>query len=156
MKKFIFSAVALAIPAMMWGFDVHFFNNSASAPVASHTNATKVLFGESAATVVLDNGETHNVNLSQFDYFSFANNSGVQNIVADNGVEIYLAGRTLCVKSDKTIKSIQVVATNGAVVATCSPSFADATLQLDQLQSGIYIVSVTSERNVTVKKVILK
>lgn len=156
MKKILYTALALALPAMMWAFEVHFYTESASAPVASHLNATKVLFGDSEATVVLENGETHPVNIANFDYFAFTNNSGIENVAATQSVEITLAGRTLGIKADKAIETVQVTAANGAVVAAATPGAAMASLSLEQLQPGLYIVSAASAGNVTVKKVILK
>lgn len=156
MKKILCFAIALVLSQMMWAFDVHFFTENASAPVASHANATKVIFGDAVTTVVLANGETHDLNTANFDYFSFKNDSGVDNISTAQSVEITLDGRSLGIRADKAIETVKVTAVNGATMAAATPGTAMASISLEELQPGLYIVSTASAGNVTVKKIILK
>ena len=155
MKKVLLLSGALLCSASAWAFNVHFFANDADAPARSVENASKIIFGNDAFTVVNNAGESVKVENSIFDYFKFdAQASGVAK-VKENQIGIVIEGKMLVVSADHAISRINLYAIDGRMMKSAVPASDNATVSLDNLTPGVYVLSVESATGNFSKKLII-
>lgn len=155
MKKALLLSCALLCSASAWAFDVHFFVDHATTPAKSVTNATKIIFGNGALTVMNAGGESVNVDNSLFDYFRFnAEASSVAEVeIGQPGIA--LEGKTLVIKADNAVAKVAVYAIDGKMMKCLTPSAEEVAISLDNLTPGVYVVSVESTYGKISKKLII-
>jgi hypothetical protein len=100
------------------------------------------LYGDPGDAIVFDN--------LQFHGCSFAN-SGVNNIIANNSdIRVSVNGDMLNVLSGSNVKSVNVYATNGRLVASAKT----ANLSISALPKGVYIVKASTENATKTVKIV--
>lgn len=156
MKKILLMVSgALLCSASAWAFDVHFYANDAVAPAKSVENATKIIFGNGTLTVVNADGQSVNVDNSLFDYFKLnAESSGVAE-VNESQVGINIEGNNLALTADHAILRVSLFAIDGKMVKSATPHSEEVKMSLDNLTSGVYIVSIESASGKISKKLII-
>jgi len=100
------------------------------------------LYGDPGDAIVFDN--------LQFHGCSFAT-SGVNNIIANNSdIRVSVNGDMLNVLSGSNVKSVNVYATNGRLVASAKT----ANLSISALPKGVYIVKASTENATKTVKIV--
>lgn len=120
----------------------------------AHIDAQKITF-TSDAMVVDQQGATKRVALADFDYFLLHGHvtTGVDNVAATK-TAITSHGNMVTATSDAEIASMSVYSAMGAMVKAVKPNGPVATISLDDLNTGIYIVQVKTGATVVTKKII--
>lgn len=121
----------------------------------AHIDAQKLTFTSDAMTVVDQQGATKRVALADFDYFLLhgKTTTGVDNVAATK-TAITSHGNMVTATSDAEIASMSVYSAMGTMVKAVKPNGPVATISLDDLDTGIYIVQVKTGATVVTKKII--
>jgi hypothetical protein len=100
------------------------------------------LYGDPGDAIVFDN--------LQFHGCSYAN-SGVNNILSNgNNIRVSVNGDMLNVVSDSNVKSVNVYAMNGSLVASAKT----ANLSISALPKGVYVVKASTENATKTVKIV--
>ena len=146
---------ALLCSASAWAFNVHFYANDGTAPAKSVENATKIIFGNDALTVVNSAGESVNVNHSLFDYFKFNTESSGVAEMEKSQVGIRLERNMLAITADQAISRVSIFAVDGKLVKSVKPNSEEVMIAFDNLTAGVYIISIESASGNISKKLII-
>ena len=118
-------------------------------------DAAKITFAGGAMMVENLNGQTQSVPLSNFDYFLLHGQqmTGVHS-VATATTAITCRGNMVTATSQADIAMVRIYSTLGTVVKSVKPNGPVASISLDDLNTGIYIVQVKTGATVVTKKII--
>lgn len=154
-KALLLTGALLCCSSSVWAFDVHFFANEAATPAKSVENATKIIFGDNALTVVNAGGESVNVDNSLFDYFKLNADASSVAELESGKPSVSLEGKTLIITADNAVEKVAIYAIDGKMVKNITPSSEEVTISLDNLTPGLYVVSVESACGKISKKLII-
>lgn len=84
--------------------------------------------------------------------------TGIDNAKTDNAVSMYPnpADNILNIRAAKAIQSIKIVSVIGQEVQSVNPAANQVTMDISNLESGVYFVTIETESNTTIKKLTIK
>jgi len=84
--------------------------------------------------------------------------TGINNSSTNNAVSMYPnpADNLLNIRSAQSINNIKIVSVIGQEVKSVNPATNQITLDISNLESGIYFVTITTENGSVIKKLTIK
>jgi hypothetical protein len=156
MKRIAFSLILI----MLSGFAVMaqteksivVFDKSGSQSFAL-SEVRKITFTDDALVVNLNNGATQSVMFADLQYFSFASGSPIRTVQENQGT-IYWSAATSEVKASglSRIRQIEIFDMQGRRTLNVTPDSPTASVDFASSPRGVYIVRMTDEAGVTVRK----
>lgn len=146
MKKLLLT-VLLAGSLSSSAFDVHLFKGDGSEG-QTITDATKIVFGKDKTVITNNSGTDLEVANTTFAHMGFTASSAVSEITVSEKYTMTI-GRDAITLDTENVESIEVFNLSGMLVAKTAKSCSCA---IDILNAGTYIVRVTVDGNVIVKK----